>query len=62
MEKTIYCPICKRKVGDYDGKATINQMYRCKKCNKKIVYYTDTGETKAKSLPIRTTSSGVTFI
>ena len=48
MEKTIYCPICKRKVGNYDGKATINQMYRCKKCNKKIVYYTDTGETKAK--------------
>lgn len=60
-KKTIQCPICKREVGTYDGKSTINVVTRCKHCNKRIVYYVATGETKAKPIPPRTTSSGMTY-
>lgn len=59
--KTIYCPLCKRKVGTYDGKSSINVITRCKHCNKQVIYYVDTDETRVKSLPRRATSSGMTF-
>lgn len=59
--ETIYCPICHRRVGVYDGKSTINVIMRCKKCRKQVVYNIETGETTAKSLPPRTTSSGMTY-
>uniref|UniRef100_A0AAU8B6D5 Uncharacterized protein n=1 Tax=Dulem virus 39 TaxID=3145757 RepID=A0AAU8B6D5_9CAUD len=60
--KTIYCPSCGRKVGTYDGRSTINYISRCRKCNKRVVYHVDTGETKIGPLPKRTCSSGMTFI
>ena len=60
--KTIYCPSCGRKVGTYDGRSTINHITRCRKCNKRVVYHIDTGETEIKPLPKRTCSSGMTFI
>lgn len=61
-EKTIYCPKCGRKVGTYDGRSTINKICRCKKCNKRIVYHVDTGETEIKNIPKRNCSSGMTFV
>lgn len=60
--KTIYCPSCGRKVATYDGRSTINCISRCRNCNKRVVYYVDTGETEIKPLPERTCSSGMTFI
>lgn len=58
----VYCPQCHRRVGTYDGRSSINLVCKCKKCNKKVVYHIDTGETELKPLPRRTTSSGMTFI
>lgn len=60
-KKEILCPICNSKVGTYDGKSTINVVTKCKKCNKRVVYYVATGKTKAKPIPPRTTSSGMTY-
>jgi hypothetical protein len=59
--KAIYCPICKSKVGTYDGRSSINVITRCRKCKKQVIYFVDTEETKVKSLPKRATSSGITF-
>lgn len=59
--KNIYCPKCNTKVGVYDGKSSINVVTRCKKCNKRVVYYVETGETVVKPIPSRTTSSGMTY-
>lgn len=61
-EKKIYCPKCGRKVGTHDGRSTINKICRCKKCNKRIVYHVDTGETEIKNIPKRNCSSGMTFV
>nr|DAI20843.1 MAG TPA: cysteine-rich protein [Bacteriophage sp.]DAW30546.1 MAG TPA: cysteine-rich protein [Bacteriophage sp.] len=35
---------------------------RCKKCNKRVVYYVDNGETEIKDIPQRNCSSGVTYM
>ena len=59
--RTIYCPQCKRKVGVYDGRSTTDQMRKCKKCQKRIIYRIKTGETEVKKLPERNCSSGMTF-
>jgi hypothetical protein len=48
-------------VGVYDGRSTINKWCRCGKCNKKVVYNVETGETTLKRLPNRNTASGMTF-
>ena len=61
-EKKIYCPGCKRKVGTHDGRSTINKIFRCKNCNKRVVYHVDTGETEIKRIQKRNCSSGMTFI
>ncbi len=58
---TVYCPRCKRKVGVYDGKSSINLITRCRKCRVQVVYDIKTGETRTKPLPQRQTSSGITF-
>ena len=53
MEKqTIYCPSCGRKVGEYDGRATIPVDCKCKKCNKRVRFNPDTGKTELKKLPV----------
>lgn len=59
--KTIYCPRCGRRVATYDGRSTINVVAKCKKCQKRIVYYVDTGETELKPILPRATGSGMTF-
>lgn len=59
--KTIYCPKCGRKVFVWDGKSTIHPMGRCKKCNKLVIFRTDTFKTEIKSVPERNTSTGMRF-
>ena len=59
--KTIYCPRCGRKVAIWDGRSIINVIANCKKCNKRIVYHVDTGETERKDIPPRNCTSGMTF-
>ena len=59
--KTIYYPKCGRKVGTYDGKASMNLVTTCRKCRKQVIYDVKTKETKTKPLPQRTASSGMTF-
>lgn len=60
--KTIYCPICHRTVGRHDMRSQTNTICKCRKCEKRIIYHYDTGETEAKRLPQRDTSSGVCFV
>ena len=59
--KNIYCPKCNTKVGVYDGKSSINVIADCRYCKKRVIYDVETGETKAKDIPQRNTSSGMTF-
>lgn len=61
MEKTIYCPRCKRKVGTYDGRATTNKLCKCHFCNIGVTYDIDTLETRVRKLSERKSSSGITF-
>lgn len=32
--KTIYCPLCGRKVATHDGRSTMNISVECRKCHK----------------------------
>ena len=59
--KTIYCPICGRKVAAWDGRSTNNISVKCKKCNKLVVYDVENEKAEAKEIPQRTTSSGMRF-
>ena len=60
--KTIYCPRCGRKVATWDGRSSMPVIGRSKKCNKRVVYYVDNGETEIKDIPQRNCSSGVTYM
>lgn len=59
--KIIYCPNCGRRVCQWDGKATINPMGTCKKCNKLVVYDVEKDEIRVKKPLYRQTSSGKTI-
>ena len=59
--KVIYCPMCHRRVAQWDGKSTINIVVHCKKCRKRIIYDVITEEIEMKKIPPRKTSSGMTF-
>lgn len=61
MEKTIYCPKCKRKVFSYDGRGSINIRGKCKKCKRLVLYSIEADEVTMHDLPKRTCSSGVTI-
>lgn len=58
----VYCPGCNRLVGECDAKSHIDKTYKCKKCNRMVVYHTETGEIELKKLPVRDQSSGMTFM
>lgn len=49
----IVCPQCKRIVGKYDGRSTINPTVKCKFCNKLIFYDIKSGECELKPIPKR---------
>ena len=60
-EITVYCPICKRKVGSHNEKSQINLIVKCKKCGKTVLYNVETKKTEITASRTRNTSSGVTF-
>ncbi len=61
--RKIYCPICGRRVGQWDGRSTTNVVVaRCERCWKRIVYFVDTDEIEVKKVPKRACSSGVTYL
>ena len=59
--KVMYCSKCKKRVGAWDGKSTIDVICKCTRCNKRIIYHVASGVTETKELPPRTSSSGVNF-
>lgn len=61
MERGIYCPKCKKKLGTYDGKAFTNKIIHCRDCNIRVVYDTQKRMTLTSKIPPRATSSGKTF-
>lgn len=61
VPKIIYCPKCFRKLGEYDGRTTINVAVICRNCRREIIYDVSSGATLSKRLEPRKTSSGVTF-
>ena len=58
---TIYCPKCGRRVAAWDGRSSINVIANCKKCRKRVVFHVDTGRTEIKDIPLRVSSSGMSF-
>lgn len=61
-EKTIHCPVCNSICGKWDGKSVTNILFRCKLCNKRLVYHIDKDFVECKSIPERNTSSGLTYV
>lgn len=61
-KKKIYCPQCHRRVAEWDGKYSGNIIAGCRKCHKKVVYYTNTGITDIKPWEQRKTASGMTYL
>lgn len=59
--KTIYCPMCKRRVTQWDGKSTINPLAKCRKCDVMVIYDIQNENTKITDKPVRNQSSGLTF-
>ena len=57
----IYCPICNKKLGSYDGRGTIPKVIDCKDCKKRVVFNPETGKTEVMNIPSRNTASGKTF-
>lgn len=39
----------------------MNYISNCRKCNKRVVYHVDTGETEIKDIPPRNCISGMRF-
>lgn len=61
MQKTIYCPRCKRKAMTYDGRTRMNLHAKCKKCKKLVVYYPAEDQVYIKDVPGRDQASGMRF-
>lgn len=59
--KTIYCPLCDRKMFEYDGRATIPIDAGCIKCRKRVVYFPDIDVTRITDIPLRKSTSGKRF-
>lgn len=57
----IYCPLCRRKCFEYDGRGTLYMERKCSNCDKLVIYKPDTKETIVRKLPPRATSSGMRF-
>ena len=60
--KVINCPICGRKVGGHNELSKINSIFRCRHCNRRVVFNVETREIEIKNLPPRNTVSGISFI
>ena len=58
----VYCPGCGRLVGECSSKSHIDKTYKCRNCDKMVVYHTETGEREIKKLTKRDQSSGMTFM
>lgn len=57
----VYCPRCKRRVAQWDGRSSMNVLVNCRKCNKRVVFHVDTMKTEIKDIPPRQSSSGCMF-
>lgn len=60
-KQTITCTLCGRKVGTHDGRGTMILQYRCKNCNRLIVYNPIGKTKKTAKIPHRQDSSGMRF-
>lgn len=59
-EKILYCPGCKRKLGEWDGRSITTKSIQCRKCNR-LVLFKDGNLVRTEAVPKRTTASGMTF-
>ena len=60
--KEITCPSCKKTLGHYDGRSMVSPVIiYCRNCKVQVLYDIGTGKKTIKSLPQRTTASGMTF-
>lgn len=57
----VFCPLCNRKLGEWDGRASFDQFYKCRECQKRIIFRVDKKTTEYKELPKRNCSSGMNF-
>ena len=58
--KTLYCPGCKRKLGEWDGRSVTTKAIKCQKC-KRLVLFKDGKFVRTEAVPKRNTASGMTF-
>lgn len=58
--KTLYCPSCKRKLGEWDGRSVTTKAIQCRKCNR-LISFKDGKFVKSEAVPKRNTASGMMF-
>ena len=62
MEKiNVYCPKCKEVVAKRDIESNMNGKYKCRNCNKLVVFDYKTWKTTLQNVPRRVTNSGMRF-
>ena len=57
----IICPQCHRRVGKYEGRATINPKFKCKECKQLVTYNINSGKVELGKVPERMYGSGMRF-
>lgn len=60
-KKTIYCPLCNRKMFEVRKGFGCELRRKCKNCNRLIVYNPPETHPLVKPVPKRNTSSGMIF-
>lgn len=60
-KRVIYCPLCGRRVMEYDSKATIPLRNICFHCHKEVIFNPETGKIKITKMPPRTTAGGMSY-
>lgn len=60
-KRVIYCPLCGRRVMEYDGKVTIPLRNICFHCHKEVIFNPETGKIKITKMPPRTTAGGMSY-
>ena len=59
--KSILCPLCKRKVATWDKKSKIDIATNCRNCKIRVIFRVETEKTEIRAIPPRSCSSGMTF-
>jgi hypothetical protein len=59
--KVLFCPLCNKYLGKIDDRTTIDKVFVCHNCTKKIVYRIENDSYEVHKIEKNITSSGKKF-